>query len=536
MPEKEITIEIKSLEIFALLVSLIIFLIFELFVTFNNPIVFGDEGYHARMSQLIAENVEYYTWEPFHYTKLSKRGFYRLPLLNVLIASFLFIFGNSEAIINFLIPFIAFLTGLSTFFLGKELYNRKLGLFSAIIATTVPSFVTYSVLVYTEILVTLFSVLFFLFFVLGIKKEKRIYTIASGVFGVLAFLSKTSGFTVYIFVFLAFLYHMLVKRRYNLAKNYFILFSILIILLLPFLLRNLYYFNTPLCGFPYFDRFLDTSGCEIDLFKGKYKFSGRIDVGGTEQSVYRMGIINYLDFAYGNLWFVVFTALAGLFVLLSKRGKYDVLVILILLIFLPVFNISTRRAEDTARYTMIYVPFIALLSGMWFYEVCEFVGKYRGYMAVIIFLLLLFLGCQSLMGKLSVMAMVKQFSPSFFEACNWIKENLPENITMSTVWTNRAIYCSQRNAIGHSPDIYLSRDVNYTREVAKKRGITHLFIQKFSISTGDKALSEKYKLESIQFFENHPDVFKKVYENGPSLQQCVQSGLCDGNIIYEIVY
>jgi len=536
LAEKEITIEIKNLEIFVLLFFLTIVLILELIVTFNNPIVFGDEGYHARIAQLIAEKVEYFTWEPFHYTKTSYRGFYRLPLLHILTAGLLFVFGNSEAVINFLIPFLAFLTGISAFFLGKEFYNRKVGLFAAIITATMPSFVTYSVLVYTEILVTFFSILFFIFFVLGIRREKTIYIAASGVFGVLAFLSKTSGFTVYIFALLAFLYHMLVKKRYALVKKYLLLFFILIVFLVPFLMRNLYYYNAPLCAFPYLDRFLDTSGCEIEMFKGKYRFSGRTDVGGTEQSVYRMGIINYLDFAYGNLWFVVFAALSGLFIVLSRHEKYDIFILLIFLIFLPVFNVSTKRAEDTARYTLIYGPFIALLAGRWFYEVYRFIRRYQKYIAVMIFLFPLVLGYQNLTAKLDIMARVKQFSPSFFEACDWIKENLPENITISTIWTNRAIYCSQRNAIGHSADIYLSRDVNYTKKVAKERGITHLFIQKFSISTSDKALSEKYKLESIQFFEDHPETFKKLYENGPSLQQCMQMGFCDGNIIYEIVY
>ena len=130
------------------------------------------------------------------------------------------------------------------------------------------------------------------------------------------------------------------------------------------------------------------------------------------------------------------------------------------------------------------------------------------------------------------MAQVKQFSPLFFEACNWVKQNLPENITLTTIWGHRAAYSCQRNAVGHKVDIFLSRDVNYTKEIANKQGITHLFIQKFSIY--DVPLAEKYGIESIQFFESNPETFIKVFENGPELEQCLQQGGCDGNIIYEI--
>jgi len=116
----------------------------------------------------------------------------------------------------------------------------------------------------------------------------------------------------------------------------------------------------------------------------------------------------------------------------------------------------------------------------------------------------------------------------------WIKKNLPENVTLSTVWGHRTVYACQRNAVGRIPDIFLSRNETYTREIAKKLGVTHLFIQKFSIS--DQNIAEHYRLDSIQFFEDHPETFVKVYENGPPLQQCLQQGGCDGNIIYEINY
>jgi len=428
---------------------------------------------------------------------------------------------------------MALLTSLSVFFLGKELYNKETGFIAAIITGSIPAFVTHSVLIYTDVLVTLFFTLFFLFFILGIKREKSIYFIVSGIFGAFAFLTKMPAFTVYIFFFLAFLYQIILKRKYNLIKKYSILFIVMTLILTPYFLRNLYYYKIPLCNLPYSAlKIFDDSGCTIRWDEGQYKYESKPQQAGTEQSIYRIGLTNYLDFAYGNIWFVVLTAFSGLFILLSKRNRDDIFVLLMLSISLFIFYYAPGRTEDVARYTLAWSPFVALLAGKWFSEIYEFIKKYQKYLALLVFVVVIALSYQNLKGKLDVMAQVKQFYPSFFEASDWIKKNLPENVTLLTIWGHRAVYTTERNALGRIPDIFLSRNVTYTKEVAEKLGVTHLFIQKFSIS--DQNIAEHYRLESVQFFEDNPETFVKVYENGPPLEQCLQQGGCDGNIIYEI--
>ncbi len=36
--------------------------------------------------------------------------------------------------------------------------------------------------------------------------------------------------------------------------------------------------------------------------------------------------------------------------------------------------------------------------------------------------------------------------------------------------------------------------------------------------------------------EDNPKNFEKIYENGPSLEQCRQAGGCDGTILYKIKF
>jgi 4-amino-4-deoxy-L-arabinose transferase-like glycosyltransferase len=241
----------------------------ELQVTLGTPIVFGDEGFHARMAQYIAEEREYPVWNPITETELVKGHFARPPLWNILIASFLYIFGFNEFFIRFLPPFITFLTGLAIFLLGKELYDERIGFIAAIIAIAIPSFVTYSVLIYSDVLVTFYTTMFFLLFILYIKKGKMHYLILTGIFGAFAFLSKTSGYAAFIFVILVFIYEIIEKRKiFEPLKKYFILFLILILIPSTFFLRNFYYYRTPSCeSIPFIDKVFDNSGCKVDKFQ-----------------------------------------------------------------------------------------------------------------------------------------------------------------------------------------------------------------------------------------------------------------------------
>lgn len=489
------------------------------------------------MAQWMAEEKEYPVFTPFEGSDLKRYGFWRPPLWNLLEAGFFLILGFSETLVKFLTPFIAFLTGLAVFILVKKIFNEKVAFIASIISVTVPSFVTYSVLFYTDILFTFFTTLFFLIFIIAVRDNNKKYLFLSGIFGSLALLTKISGLAGYVFVAFVFLYQLLKEKKFlSLFKKYLPL--ALILILIPstwILVRNWHYFGSP-CYNPPFIKIFDTSGCNIDKFQEKYQFAGRVEQVGTEQDVYSMGIINYLDFAYGPVYFLIFTFFCGLALLFFKRDVIGDVISISLIFLLLIFYISTSRAEDTARYTLGWVSIIALVSARWLEEIYEFIKKYQKYLALIVFVLIIFISYQNLTGKLDIMATVKQFSPAFFEACDWIKQNTAEDSLLLTIWGHRAVYSCQRSCSHYLADIVLSRDLNYTLQVAKENGITHLFIQKFSIDLTNPHLTEKYDWDFVQFLENNPDHFKKVFENGPSLQQCMQQGGCDGNIVYEIKF
>ena len=141
--------------------------------------------------------------------------------------------------------------------------------------------------------------------------------------------------------------------------------------------------------------------------------------------------------------------------------------------------------------------------------------------------------------KLETMQKVKQFSSTFFEACDWIKLNTDKDSLIMTIWAHRAAYNCDRtiSRYGDLPDIediILSNNETLVKERLEAHGVTHLFVQKFSMNN-DGYYLEKYPVSFVEFLESNPDTFKKVYENGPPVEQCYNT-LCDGNIVYEIVY
>jgi len=556
LAEREITIEFKHPEIIALIVFLSIVLFLELQVTLNSHIVFGDEGTHARMSQWMAEELEYPVWTPFGDTPLQKRGFSRPPVWNLLGGSLLFIFGNHEVILKSLTPIIGtIITGIAVFVLTKRIYNSKIAFIASIIAVTIPAFVTYSVLYYTDTLTTLYFFLAVTILVLAVKEDKKKYWILAGLFTGLAFLTKSTSFALFPVIGFCFLYQ-IYKRRgiVKVFKNYITLGLCIALLLLPFFIRGYFHYGYPSCNLPVFP-FFSTEGCSFNIMpKQQFEYEGVTEQVGTEQSILRIGIMNYLNFAYGNVWFVVLGFLCGLTLLIWRKNRTDIIILLtILSLFIIVARDYETRAENMSRYLLGWVPIIAIVVGNYFASIYEFIAKYYKILALPVFAFVFFFSllnltcpwpfttqkCQELNAgmKTDVMAQVKQFSPAFFEACDWVKENVEEDARLGhVVWAGATIYNCQRNVGGGGADVTFSNNLTLVLPLLKLQEVSHIFVQKFSISYTNQKLSEKYPISFVEFLESNPEHFEKIFENGPSIEECKQVGGCDGTILYKINY
>jgi 4-amino-4-deoxy-L-arabinose transferase-like glycosyltransferase len=531
---EDIVLEIGDVWTIVLIGILIVAFALQLLVSLNSPVVFGDEGFHLRMAQWIAEKLEYPKYFPFSGSELQKSGYYRGPIWEFLVASLLIIFGGSDSIVKIATPFIAtVLAGLITFLLVKRLYEKKTGFFASVLFVTISSIITYSVLFYDVSLYVLYFSAFILTLILAIEEDNKKYYLLSGLFGGLAFTTKALGVVVPPIVFLVFIYQIFKEKKpIAIWKKYLFLVIPMVVLGGSFMFRNVAAYGT-ICNLPVIPSIIEGS-CYVNNYKPVYEFKSRTEQTGTEQSVFNLGIANYLNFAYGNIWLVPFSFLTGIVLLIKDLDRKNI-IILIALLFLVYTIISPEfgsRAEDAARYSVGFAPIIALVSAIFFVNLYEFLEKNYKYLGLGIVLFVLFLGYTNFSEKLTTMGSVKQFSPLFLEACEWVKQNTAKDIRIMTVWVWHTAYNCQRNVIGNLADLEMSQDLNFSLETAKKLGITHIFIQKFSLS--NEYLSERYNVNFVQFLENNPNCFKKIYENGLPLQECLNQGGCDGNILYEI--
>lgn len=539
-PENTVSFKIKKPALILTVVLLMVFFLLEVQVTLNSPIVFGDEGFHAEMAVWMAQHLEYPKWVPFEITPQIMTGYWRPPMWNTLQASFLLIFGGNGAVLKIMTPLISFFLGLAVYLLVKRLYNSNIAFFASIISIALPSMITYSVLLYYSMLSIFYFVLFFFTFVLAEKSGNRKYLYLSWFFAFLSFMTNEVNLVAYFIVFVMFVYQMAKDHRLLPAlRKYGPLFVILILLVMPYFARNISLYNAPVCfTLPIINRYVqlwNTNGCSVDNFKSELSFAGQAIPTGTEQTVVNLGIANYLDFAYGNDFLVnlfILGIAGGLILLILKRDGMILPIGIVLLSIIALFIGASERSEDLSRYTLIFAPVLALTASVFWDELYASIKKYQKYVAIGVFIFMILLSYNNLAQKLPALSSVKQFSPTFLQACDWIKANTPANATVYTIWGHNAAYNCDRNIATNIPDVVLAPNVSYELNVLKQNDINYIFIQKFSIDAQNRGYADNYPLTYVQTLQSNPQYFVNVYENGPDLNTCLQQGGCDGEIVY----
>jgi 4-amino-4-deoxy-L-arabinose transferase-like glycosyltransferase len=546
LPGEELSIDIKNPILLVSLIAIAFFTGLSFSVTLNSPIAFGDEAYYVHIGRWIAQNFEYPINVPLYETTLAYFDFPRPPAWDFLQSGFYMLFGFSELIVKFLTPFIAFLTGVSVYILVKKMLNEKIGLVTALALITIPAYVTYTVLFYVEMLLVFYISLSFLLAALSYQTGEKKYWVASGIFAALSILTKTAGYfalAFYAFFFLLYLY----KKRFDEIKRIFPLLAIIVLLLVtPFYLRNqAYYGSTQIPFIP------GNSKPTTIQYTPQNQFAGRATETQTEAALISFGIGNYVNFAFGILWFVPLGFAIGLFLLWIERESKFIFVVPLLLMLIPLTYFSLNiRVEDTARYVLGLSLGIAFTVGIFGGKLWKVLEDRNKYIACVFVLLIIFAAYWNLNSKLTAArfyntqtksyAGYKQFSPAFFDMCNYIKSNLPKDAILLSLHTHPTVYNCERQAFWNLPDladIIATNSTSLMKERLKANGITHIFVQKFSLSNEPVFLS--YPVSFVETLVNDTKDFKQVRENGASLDFCksalAQGSVCDGTILFEVL-
>jgi len=213
MAMKEIEISLENLLTFILIAFLFIVFILNFQVVLSTRINFGDEGYHSRLAQYFAETLDFPIYIPFGRTPLIATSNSKPMFWNWLEASFLFLTFNSELVLKFLTPFVALLVGIVTYLLGKRVFSKEIAFLTSVLIVTSPSFVIYSVTLYTDAFFTLCMSVFFFSFLVGVKENNKKFLYLSMVFGAFAFLTKVPGVSCFVFFFLFLAYKILKEKK-----------------------------------------------------------------------------------------------------------------------------------------------------------------------------------------------------------------------------------------------------------------------------------------------------------------------------------
>ena|SRR3989338_5244890 len=209
-------------------------------------------AFALRLYFLLQANGQALWWDEAEYMSAAKHWAFsvpydlnpqRPPLFQLISALFLFL-GFQEFMLKFfLVALPSTAIVYLTYVLGKELYDKKTGLFAAAAAIGMWSFLFWSVRFQPDFLSISFQLLSLTFFWKLFKEPNKKYAVLAGVFAALAFYFKISSLLVPLSVFLFVLF----KDGPSFIKNnlYWRSFLAFVLSLIPFMLWQYSLFGNP---------------------------------------------------------------------------------------------------------------------------------------------------------------------------------------------------------------------------------------------------------------------------------------------------
>ena len=508
-----------------LIIILSVVFVLYLRVMMCNPLSFGDEGYHMSIAKQIYENKEYPRYVEFESTLSQKANYSSPPLFHFVLAGLFTIFGFNETVVKIFIPFVAvFGVGFLVYHFGKKAFNEETAFLSSIILVTTPAFVTYSVLVYRDILFMFFYAGFILSLIIFSKfsntKTRKFrsarckYIVLIGIFAGLSILTRRFGYTIFPIIILTMIYDVIRTKKADMkmktVARYFLIMYLAFLIASPYIIKTI---NT-----------YGNIGLPTNLEKITFDIQ-RNPNSGTEQSLSSYGVLNCLSFVYGSPLIPLFFIFA--IFTWSLKDKRFIILLISFIVFIPILYMTQVKVESMVRYTLGALVSIVFIASLGIKNMTNNIYDTSNWK--IIFMIFILIICFSnLILKLASMQVAKNIPEEFIESCEWIKNNTKEDAIIFTVWGHKTAYLSQRTVSKYYgldgwEGLVFSNDIKTAMSVIEKHGITHIFIQKPSIHEGK--YMETYPTEFVEFLENNPDYFRKIFENYGQY----------GNIVYEVI-
>lgn len=412
----------KENSLFFFLMIFTVFIRIYYFFKLGAQPVWWDEGDYLAISKVWALGMETPEWWS-HFTGMR-------PLLLPAIWAVFFKLGLGEISIRFftlLIPSI--IAVYLVFELGKEAYNKKIGLMAGLMMSVYWVFLFYSFRLLTDILATALGLASFYFFWKYFKYDKNKFLYWAIVFGVLAFYTRFPLALVLISCTI-FLFSV-EKLNFFRKKEIYSGLGILILLLSPYLIY-----------------FILTKFALFHFYFGESAVSVKNPIAWNILPLLFSFLHEAwaLSFAIGLL--SLFSLIIGFDIFWKQKNKdlnADFFILLWLLVHLTFYVIIFRAAND--RWLLMLMPAIFIISSKGIIMTYNFIKTYSKWIAIFVLVILLFGGAyQNLSHGMDLIEEKKQTYLELKSAGEWLRENTPENSKVITASIVQNQYYSERQS------------------------------------------------------------------------------------------
>lgn len=238
------------------IISIIILaLIIRIIFAFQTPVRIWDETVYSNLGHDLSKNPFDYSLKNALWSDVisSSKGEYswpnigfRAPLLPYTLSIFYFL--NLESLIIFLMPLIGTLSVYLIYLLGKEVSNKKTGIYSALFLAIIPLHSIWSGMVLTNVYAIFFILLTLLSFHKGYLENNKKHKVLFGAFFALAILAR---YTVLWIAPIFPLYFLIREKSFKFLKDKYIWYSVLLftLILFPLLVYSQLTYENPFGAF-----------------------------------------------------------------------------------------------------------------------------------------------------------------------------------------------------------------------------------------------------------------------------------------------
>ncbi len=460
-------------------------------------------------------------WDEAEYMSTAKSWAYDIPYkiaperppLFPLLGAIVLKLGFSDLIFKFLFVLIPSLLNVFVIYLlGKELFNKNVGLIAAFIMAVFWSLIFWTARYHPDSLVLLFQLLAIYFFWLGFIKsdvKNRIkFSILTGLFCGLAFLVKLQA----LIIFPIFGIMIIISQRFSFLKKkeFWLSTIVFFITILPYLIWNYFRYGNFLAFAP--------------------SYAG----SATSEAPFAWNMLNFLliftEWPFFILFLIgviitLFNLFIGLDIFIKNKNENfvaDLLLIITIIIVLAFFIFVIKIPTAEERWLYLMAPFIFLFAAKTCNIIYEKIKKYNKLVGVVILVLILGSGAYiHLEHADQIINIKKETYLQVKQAALWMKENTNEKDKIFSISFPQTQYYSNRQTLSYWP--WHSGYHN---------------VSEFA----DWLNREKPKYLTVSIFENHPDWIQPFIQNNSNKFIPAQAYFLDTEqkqvalVVYEIKY